>query len=126
MSSEASPHPIEGQWQVVSAVHAGEPAPELVTDHMEVEIARGMYCVRFQGKVADRGHLSIRAEEERLILELKGTEGPNRGRTIPAIVQHKGDRLRICYGLDGSLPTDFTSVPGSPRYLVFYRRKPAA
>ncbi|MCX6934148.1 MAG: TIGR03067 domain-containing protein, partial [Verrucomicrobia bacterium] len=56
-------------------------------------------------------------------LTLRGTEGPNAGRSIPAIYQVRGDLLRICYGLDGTAPTAFVSPPGSQLYLVTYRRK---
>jgi len=41
---------------------------------------------------------------------------------ISAIYQLMGDRLRICYALDGTAPLDFKTAPNSRRYLVTYRR----
>jgi hypothetical protein len=40
------------------------------------------------------------------------------------LFQLVGDRLRICYGMDGTAPTGFVSPPGSTHYLATYRRKP--
>jgi hypothetical protein len=34
-----------------------------------------------------------------------------------------GNRLRICYGLDGTLPGGFKTTPDSQLYLATYRRK---
>jgi hypothetical protein len=76
--------------------------------------------VSFAGEVADRGTYIL--EDGRLTLT--GIAGPNQGRTIPCILQLVGDRLRVCYGLDGVLPTSFTTTPGVEHYLATYRRKP--
>ena len=54
---------------------------------------------------------------------LLGAKGPNAGRTIPCIYQLAGNRLRVCYGLDGTTPTAFATTAGSPHYLATYRRK---
>ena len=120
VSHPVSSSPIDGTWCVIRAVHDGVEAPELVVENIEVELGSGKYCVRFGGTVSDRGHFKLSAEG---VLELHGIEGPNKGKTIPAVYQHRGDRLRVCYGLDGLLPKDFTSAVGSSRYLVFYKRK---
>jgi hypothetical protein len=52
-----------------------------------------------------------------------GARGVNAGRTIPSIFQLTGDRLRICFGLDGKTPATFVSARGSDHYLVTYRRQ---
>ena len=120
MIAGSAQHPIHGTWKMVSAVLSGEKSPEMVTDNVEIEIAGGTYSVRFQGNVADHGRIEI---PDSGTLQLHGIKGPNQGKTIPALFQHKGDLLRICYGLDGKLPPDFKSEVGSPHYLVLYRRK---
>ena len=56
-------------------------------------------------------------------MTITGTEGPNHGKTFPAIYEIKGDTLRICYDLSGvKRPTEFKSVPGTRLYLVTYSR----
>jgi uncharacterized protein (TIGR03067 family) len=53
-----------------------------------------------------------------------GTEGPNNGKTFPAIYELDGNTLRICYDLSGAKrPTEFKSVAGTKLYLVTYKRK---
>jgi uncharacterized protein (TIGR03067 family) len=55
---------------------------------------------------------------------ITGTEGPNIGKTYPAIYELKGDLLRICYDLSGvKHPTEFKSIAGTKLYLVTYNRK---
>lgn len=107
---------------MVRAELAGEAAPELVVEHTTVTLTGGGYEVRFQGEVADRGTYREEATAGLGTLVLRGTSGPNAGRTIPCLFQLMGDRLRICYGLDGVLPVAFATRPGELRYLVTYRR----
>jgi uncharacterized protein (TIGR03067 family) len=114
---------IRGTWQMIRAELAGEPAHALVVEHTTLEITGDRYFVRYDREVADRGRISFVSGDPHSTLTLRGTEGPNAGRSIPAIYQVRGDLLRICYGLDGEPPAAFTSPPGSPRYLATYRRK---
>ena len=125
--SPATPpaHPLCGTWQMVRAELAGEPAHPLLVDNTTVEFTKDRYAVSYDGEIADRGRytFSFTAGDAHHPLTLRGTKGPNAGRTLPAIFQRKGELLRICYGLDGEPPAAFTSPPGSPRYLATYRRK---
>jgi uncharacterized protein (TIGR03067 family) len=114
--------PLEGRWQPLRAEFAGVPAPAEVLEKTEFELRAGHYTVRFDGEVADQGsYAHDRFASGALILT--GLKGTNAGRTIPAIYQLAGDRLRICYGMDGQSPDAFATTPGSQRYLVTYRRK---
>jgi uncharacterized protein (TIGR03067 family) len=55
---------------------------------------------------------------------MTGTEGPNQGKTYPAIYELHEDTLRICYDLSGAKrPTKFRTVAGTRLYLVTYERK---
>jgi uncharacterized protein (TIGR03067 family) len=110
---------LAGTWEMIRAEHGGADAPDLLALRVELELTADTYVVRFAGKVADRGNYTLAASA----LTLTGTEGPNQGRTIPCIFQLVGDRLRVCYGLDGTAPTAFATTAGSPHYLATYRRK---
>jgi len=98
----------------------GEASPELLALNVVLELTANSYSVSFAGQIADRG--AYRAEGG--TLTLLGQHGPNQGRTIPCLYQQRGDLLRVCYGLDGNAPTDFTTASGSGRYLATYRRLP--
>lgn len=113
---------IEGTWQMIRAELAGVSAPEMVTEHTVVSLGAGSYAVSFGGAVEDRGTYELQAAAEHASMVLRGVVGPNAGRTIPCIFQIMGDRLRVCYGLDGVLPVEFAAREGEQRYLVTYRR----
>jgi uncharacterized protein (TIGR03067 family) len=110
---------LAGIWELVRAERDGAGSTELVELGIELELTAQRYCVRHAGEIADHGGYSVAQHT----LTLIGAGGPNHGRTIPGIFQQVGDRLRICYGLDGRLPPGFTTSAGSPHYLAFYRRK---
>ena len=56
-------------------------------------------------------------------LDITGTEGPNKGKTILAIYERNGDTLRICYDLSGkSRPAEFKTTAGTQLFLVEYKR----
>jgi uncharacterized protein (TIGR03067 family) len=111
---------LHGTWEMIRAECGGENSPELLALRVEIEIAATAYTVRFGDQVADRGTWALTTPGA---LTLSGTDGPNLGRTIPCLYQLVGDRLRICYGMDGTAPTAFTSPVGSANYLATYRRK---
>jgi uncharacterized protein (TIGR03067 family) len=113
---------IQGRWQPFRAELSGESAPALALERMELALIEGTYTVLFAGKESDHGSYELSSTPDHQVITLKGERGANAGRTIPAIYQHVGDRLRICYGLDGVLPQTFATSKELPRYLVTYRR----
>lgn len=113
---------LEGRWQPLHAELAGEEAPAEVLQQTEVELVAGTYTVRFGGIAADTGSYAVESEAAHH-LTLRGTAGPNAGRTIPCLFRFIEDTLMICYGLDGVRPANFRTAPGTRLYLVTYRRK---
>lgn len=124
-TSAATPPALEGLWQPLRAELSGEAAPPMVLERMTLTLRSGRYTVHFGGEISDRGSFTHAASEPHATLTLRGEHGANAGRTIPAIFQLVGDRLRICYGLDGQLPASFATNASSRLYLVTYRRTSA-
>jgi len=118
-----TPDPIEGTWQPIKAELAGEHAPDMALSSMRLVIGAGTYAVHFGGEISDTGSYTLRVASDVHTILLVSIRGANKGRTIPSIYQLVGDRLRICYGLDGTAPTSFAAPAGSQFYLVSYRRK---
>lgn len=110
---------LTGRWEMTKAELAGEHAPDMLALRVVLDLTTVTYAVSFAGQVADRGTYILDGEK----MTLTGTEGPNQGRIIPCILQHRGDLLRVCYGLDGTPPTEFATKPGVQHYLATYRRK---
>jgi uncharacterized protein (TIGR03067 family) len=113
---------IEGLWQPLKAELSGETAPEMVLSRMTLTLRSGRYTVHFGGEISDQGRFALAPGEPYAEINLQGEKGANAGRAIPAIFQLAGDRLRICFGLDGLRPTSFATSTESRFYLVTYRR----
>ena len=121
---EAVPDPsvLAGTWIMVRAELEGEAAPELVTQKTVLQLDATTYSVVFDGQITDRGTYELGAMADGRTITLKGDSGPNAGRVVHGIYQLVGDRLRVCYGLEGTAPTAYVTAPGSRRYLATYRR----
>ncbi len=114
---------LDGTWLPVQAELAGQPMPDVVLKTISLKIESSRYEV-FVGAVADRGTCTVDASAKPKGMTITGTEGPNKGKTFPAIYEFNGEKLRICYDLSGAKrPTEFKTVPGTQLYLVTYTRK---
>src|SRR5690349_9591246 len=114
---------VQGSWKPVTAELGGEPMPEAVVKSISLKLDNGKYEV-FVGDRPDRGTYTIDAASKPKSMTITGTEGPNHGKTFPAIYELKGDTLRICYDLSGAKrPTEFKSIEGTRLYLVTYSRR---
>ncbi|HSU52532.1 MAG TPA: TIGR03067 domain-containing protein [Candidatus Dormibacteraeota bacterium] len=113
---------LEGMWKPVKAELAGQPMSEDIVKSISLKLEGGKYEV-LVGDKPDKGTYSIDTATKPHGMTVVGTEGPNHGKTFPAIYELKGDTLRICYDLSGAKrPTEFKSVPGTKLYLVTYLR----
>ncbi len=112
---------LHGTWQPVRAELDGESAPALALESMALVLTANAYTVSFAGEIHDSGTFAHALST----LTLTARHGPHAGRVIPALYQLVGDRLRICYGIDGTLPEAFATAANSQRYLVTYRRRDA-
>jgi len=119
---DSSDDSLDGHWIMVRAEMGGQRAPELILQQTRMHLTAGRYTVRFDGTITDHGTFEVEETFGSPSLILRGLEGPNAGRTIPCLFQQVGDRMRICYGLDGIAPTAFTAAAGEERYLATYRR----
>lgn len=118
----SAPSPLEGTWRILKGDLAGEIMPDFVAERIELELDAGTYTVRFSGTESDRGTYELLEGGPFAALKLVGVEGVNAGRTIPAIFQLAGNRLRVCYGLDGVLPTAFDTAGPQKLFLATYQR----
>jgi uncharacterized protein (TIGR03067 family) len=113
---------IQGSWKPVSAELAGQPMVEAVMKSISLKMDNGKYEV-FVGQNPDRGTYALESTTKPKGITVVGTEGPNKGKTFPAIYELDGDTLRICYDLSGAKrPTEFKSVAATKLYLVTYKR----
>jgi uncharacterized protein (TIGR03067 family) len=113
---------VEGSWAPTKAQLGGQPMSDAVLKSISLKLANGKYEVSVAGE-PDKGTYTLNPKTKPKSMLITGTEGPNRGKNIPAIYELKGDRLRVCYDLFGAKPPpDFKSPEGTQLYLVTYTR----
>ena len=114
---------IAGTWQMKSAELGGRKLPESVLKSMKLIVKDGKYTIKSPGP-DDTGELILNLKKKPHTLDIKGTDGPNKGKTIPAIFKRKDDTLTICYDLSGKKhPTEFKSTNGTLLFLVVYKQQ---
>jgi len=114
---------VQGSWTPIKADLGGQPLPEAVLKSISLKLDGGKYEVSVGG-APDKGTYILDSASKPKGMTIAGTEGPNAGKTFPAIYELKGDTLRICYDLSGSKrPTEFKSIAGTRLYLVTYIRE---
>jgi len=117
------PDDLSGTWIPAAAELAGVKYPDDVRKTITLVVKDDKYTVTV-GTLVDQGTMKLNADATPKEMDVTGTDGPNKGRTILAIYEHTGDTLRICYELSGSgRPKQFKTDPGSTLFLVTYERK---
>ncbi len=98
--------------------------PPDAAEHVQLHFTTETYRVIFGGEATDEGRYQINTTEPYLQIAMIGKKGVNVGKTIPGILQLKGNLLRICYALESnSPPAEFAAPHGTLHYLATYRRK---
>ena len=114
---------VQGTRTPAKADLGGQPTAEAVLKSISLKFDNSKYEV-FVGDKPDKGTYMLDSTSKPKSMTITGTEGPNHGKTFPAIYELKGDTLRICYDLSGAKrPTEFKSIAGTKLYLVTYNRK---
>jgi uncharacterized protein (TIGR03067 family) len=109
---------LTGTWKVEKATLGGQDMSESLKS-LVLTIEEGKYKL-----VTDTGTLAIEPDKKPKVMTIKGTDGPNKGKTIPAIYEVDKDTLTICYDLSGKeLPATFESKAGTKLFLVSYKRE---
>jgi uncharacterized protein (TIGR03067 family) len=114
---------IQGTWLPATAELGGKALPDEVRKSIMLEVKDGKYTVTTE-KSIDQGTVKLNPAAKPKELDITGTDGPNKGKTILAIYERDGDTLRVCYDLSGkSRPTEFKTREGTQLFLVTYKRQ---
>jgi uncharacterized protein (TIGR03067 family) len=112
---------LDGTWQLADGEIGGNKFPPAVAKSIKLTLSPGKYVVQAESK--DEGTVKYFPDATPKGMEVTGTAGPNKGKTIPAIYELTGDTLTICYDLSGKArPTEFKSKPGTQMFLATYKR----
>ena len=114
---------IQGTWLPSVAEFAGQKFPDEVRKAIKLVIKDDTYTVT-EGTTIDKGTVKLNPKAKPKTLDITGTDGPNKGKTIPAIYELDGDTLRVCYDLSGkSHPTELKTKADTQLFLVTYKRE---
>src|SRR6516164_11561940 len=114
---------IEGTWLPETAELAGKMFPDEVRKTIKLVVKGNKYTVTVGEKV-DKGTIKLNPAAKPKALDITGTEGPNKGKTILAIYERNVDTLRVCYDLSGkNRPKEFKTKEGTQLFLVTYKRE---
>ena len=121
MSQKSGGAKLAGSWAPDSATLGGAPLPIPAFNGAKLNLTDSTY--EFGG---DKGTYVLLSSGTPATMDIVGHEGPNAGRTIPAIYRLSGTTLTIGYQLDkaGERPTDFTSPTGTQVLVMHYSRVP--
>jgi uncharacterized protein (TIGR03067 family) len=114
---------MEGTWVPSAAELDGEKLPDAAIKSIKLVIKDDKYTVTVDNSV-DEGTVTLDTASDPRGIEIKGTKGPNKDKTIPAIYELNNDTLRVCYDLnEKKRPTEFKTRSGTNLYLVTYKRQ---
>src|SRR5438552_664254 len=109
---------LQGTWLPTKAELAGQPMPDAVLKTIRLELENGKY-VAYVGDEPDKGTYTLDSGSKPKGMTITGTEGPNHGKTFPAIYElgkdETGDTLRICYDLSGTKRPSESRAPRGRR-----------
>ena len=114
---------LQGTWKPVEVELGGVKLPEAAFASWRLQLGVGTYVLQ-GAESPDSGTVKVDASKKPSTMDVTGTDGPNRGKTYPAIYELKDDTLRICYDLSGKTrPTEFKTAKQTKFYLVIYKRE---
>jgi len=119
-SDESKEDSLDGTWLPSKAELGGKPFPDEIRKLIKLEVKGDQYTVTV-GTKPDKGTCKLDPSAMPKTIDIMGTDGPNKGKTILAIYERKGDTLRVCYDLEGKdRPKEFKTTNGSQLFLVEY------
>jgi uncharacterized protein (TIGR03067 family) len=122
-SDDKKDESLDGTWLPVTAEIGGKPFPEEIRKSMKLVLKGDQYTVTV-GMNPDKGTCKANPAANPKTLDITGTEGPNKGKTILAIYELKGDTLKVCYELGvAGRPKEFKTKEGTQLFLVTYKRE---
>jgi uncharacterized protein (TIGR03067 family) len=116
----------DGTWVVIGMEQNGMkvPAEALEKLNLKLTLKGEDYTVTMAGKIVDKGTSKVDRQKRPNAAEIKSEEGPNKGKTILAIIEVAGDTMKACYDMDGKgRPTEFAAKEGSGHTLILYKRE---
>jgi uncharacterized protein (TIGR03067 family) len=117
---------LQGTWTPVSGSYSGKKlSAAAVQQEARLVIQGGRFTLQKPKDEAWKGTVTVNPAKKPKTLDLKITEGEDKGETFEGIYELQGDTLKVCYnsvlGL-GHRPTSFDSGGDKGWKLVVFKR----
>ena len=110
---------LNGKWKCTSALLGGG---DFQYKNLSVEVKNGNYYSVVNNQ-KETGQVQVNESTSPKQMDVSIKEGPNQGKTLPAIYDLKGKELTVCYNIIGSnRPTDFTSTKENGFLLLKFQK----
>jgi uncharacterized protein (TIGR03067 family) len=104
---------IQGTWQFVSHEMDGKPMPAEQVAKLKITFTGDKWSVREDAKVVQAGTHKFDPTKKPAQVDAVVTEGEGKGSTMLGIYEMKGDKMKVCFDLQGKeRPTSFTAKTG--------------
>jgi uncharacterized protein (TIGR03067 family) len=114
-----------GTWRVIFLEVDGTKTPD--KDAAKITVgnrADGTWSVVVDGKEISKGTSGIDPTTKPKKIDLKPTDGTNKGRVLRGIYEVKVNCRKVCFAPAGKeRPTEFSSKPGSRHVLAIFKRE---
>jgi uncharacterized protein (TIGR03067 family) len=111
---------MNSDWIVEKAIIEGTNATDAFKPAV-LSIKDGKFVLTF-GTIKDEGTLSLNDNKSPKQMDIKGTEGPNKGKTLLCIYELKDDSMTVCYH-DKERPIKLESTKDNKCNLITYKKK---
>ncbi len=114
---------LDGTWVPSSAELAGKKLPADAIASWKLVIKDADYTFT-SNEPTDKGTVKVDRSAKPMTMDIKGVDGPNKGKTILAIFELNGDILKVCYDVGGQKrPAEFQTKEDTLLFLVHYKRQ---
>jgi uncharacterized protein (TIGR03067 family) len=118
------PKEAKGTWIPTAMTLGGMPLPEENVKGTKLTIGDGKYLVETPNEGKDSGTYKVDDAKKPVQLEITSTDGANKGKKFLAIMELKGDDMKICYDFTGkAYPTEFKSTKENGYLVIVYKRQ---
>lgn len=116
---------LDGTWAIQSVEVGGTKFPDEALKNFPgpLTIKGGKWTLK-AGEQQQTGTFTADAGKKPAQMDVKPTDGPNAGKTLPAIYQLDGDTLKVCYAPpEKERPTAFDTKDKPGYALIVYKRE---
>src|SRR5262245_12475340 len=114
---------FQGSWTIESSVTGGTELPADQLKGFVVTFEGNTQTLKKSDEVIQVGTQKLYPSKSPKAIDVRMTEGPNKGAVMLGIYEIDGDTLKVCFDPQGKKrPTEFKSAPGSETFVNVHKR----